>query len=339
MARIGVWSSAVLALIGGVAACGGEDAPAPQTPAQVEPAASASATTETPSAVPEAGNATPVIGRVRFEPERPVTGDSVRAVVEASDPDGDPVWFHYVWELGGAPVDNESRELVLAGASKGDRLEVTVVANDGKGESGPTHAMTQVRNAPPRLERISIEPPGEIIAGMPIVVRPDGRDVDGDAVTFRYEWTVGGRPVPERGPSLSTEDLQRGDVVQVTVVATDGEDESEALVSPRLPIVNAAPRIVSRPSEASNDGVFRYQVSAEDPDGDMNLQFRLENAPEGMSIDALTGAVTWTPAPEQTGTFDVAVIVDDLQGGRVRHTFQVTVDPPGGAAPPASRAP
>ncbi len=334
MAKLHVWVASALALLV-TSACGGESAPTPESQAQASPAAAV----ETPAAAPDASNDPPIIARIRFEPERPVTGDSVRAVVEASDPNGDPIWFHFAWELSGAPVNSKARELVLAGASKGDRLEVTVVAHDGKAESGPAHAATQIRNTAPRLERISIEPPGEIVAGMPIVVRPDACDADGDPVTFRYEWTVDGRPVPERGPSLSTEDLQRGDVVRVAVVATDGEDDSEPLASPKLPIVNAPPRVVSRPSEPSNDGTFRYQVLAKDPDGDTGLQFHLENAPDGMSIDALSGAVTWVPAPEQLGTHSVSVIVDDLQGGRVRHTFEVSVAPPDGAAPPASSAP
>ena len=80
-------------------------------------------------------------------------------------------------------------------------------------------------------------------------------------------------------------------------------------------------------------------MSAKDPDGDTGLQFHLENAPDGMSIDALSGAITWVPASEQLGTHGVSVIVDDLQGGRVRHTFEVSVAPPDGAAPPASSAP
>ena len=196
--------------------------------------------------------------------------------------------------------------------------------------------MTSIRNAAPRLEGLAIEPGGPVVAGMDIVARPNARDADGDAVSFRYEWTVNGRSLREEGPVLSTRDLRRGDVAQVSVFADDGEDESEMLQSPKLAIVNAPPRIVSRPEATTEDGEFRYHVKAEDPDGDTDLQFRLEQAPDGMSVDPASGIITWQPTPGLSGTHEVSVMVDDLQGGLSRQTFEVVVHAPEGAAPPAS---
>jgi hypothetical protein len=323
----------------GAAACGGGDEPPPKVASQASVQAPMTDTSEPSSPAAPAGNAAPRIVDVRFEPERPTVADSVRAVVETADAEGDPVWLRYVWEIAGASIDGKSREISLQGAAKGARIDVTVVANDGKNESNPRSASTVIRNAPPRLERVEIEPGSEIVAGRPIVARPDARDADGDAIRFRYRWTVNGRQVSEEGAALSTEDLGRGDTVQVEIVASDASDDSEPLTSPKLTIVNAPPRILSLPVEPSHDGTFRYRVSAEDPDGDVDLQFHLEQAPDGMRIDALTGAITWAPSSDQLGTHTVSVVVDDLQGGRTRRTFEVTVGGPADAAPPAARAP
>jgi hypothetical protein len=103
-------------------------------------------------------------------------------------------------------------------------------------------------------------------------------------------------------------------------------DRSEPVETPELPIANAPPRIELRPGIPTTDGVFRYRVSAKDPDGDPDLQFHLQDAPKGMEIDALSGAITWVPQPDQIGSRIVSVVVDDLQGGRSMKRFEVTVD-------------
>ena len=338
--KCSAWGAALLALLMGVAACGGDDETAPTAAGEglAQTATTAGPGSASPTA--PAGNAPPRIVNVHFEPERPTADDTVRAVVETADPEGDSVWVRYVWKIGGSRIDTKARDLPLKGqrAARGDRIDVTVVASDGKNESETRSASTTIRNAPPRLERVEIEPAGDIFVGRPIVVRPDARDSDGDAVHFRYTWTVNGRPVFE-GAALSTENLRRGDVVQVEIVASDGRDDSEPFVIPELTVANAPPRIQSFPGEPSNDGTFRYRVSAEDPDGDTDLQFHLEKAPPGMNIDALTGAVTWIPLPDQLGTHAISVVVDDLQGGRSRHSFEVTVGAPADEAPPAAWAP
>ena len=86
----------------------------------------------------------------------------------------------------------------------------------------------------------------------------------------------------------------------------------------------------------SGDGSF-HRVRAEDPDGDPELMFELDEPPDGMTIDAVTGAISWEPSAVQPGTHHVAVIVDDLNGGRTRQVIEITVSPTaGGFQPPAS---
>lgn len=275
-----------------------------------------------------AANAAPRIERVRLEPERPTVGQTLRAVAEASDADGDALWFQYSWTIEGRPVALTGPELGLDGVSKDDEIEVRVVASDGKDESAGRSAGVRVANSPPRLVQVEIAPARQIVAGTPIVVRPEARDEDGDLVSFRYEWTVNGRRVPQAGAALPSDELRRGDTAVVTVVATDGEDESEPFAAPEVSVVNSPPRIVSKPGETSEDGAFRYRVVAEDPDGGAGLQYHLEKAPEGMTIDNLRGEIAWRPRPDQIGSHSVSVTVDDLQGGRSQQSFEVTVGDP-----------
>lgn len=279
-------------------------------------------------------NTAPSIVSIALEPAEPEPGASVRAVVEVHDDDGDPVKMTYEWTLDGEPVGSGLAKLALRDASRDSRLEVTVVASDGRDDSEPATTWAHLANRLPRVERLLIGPALEITAGTDVEVTPQAQDEDGDALEFRYAWTVNGEPTPEEGALFHTGALQKGDVLTVEVRAHDGKGAGEALASPPIQVVNLPPRVVSRPGPSAPHQGFRYQVEAEDPDGDGPLRFELEDAPDGMQIDAASGEVTWTPWPDQGGTHRVRVVVDDQHGGRIEHAFEVAVG--GALAPPAS---
>src|SRR5262249_43271345 len=62
--------------------------------------------------------------------------------------------------------------------------------------------------------------------------------------------------------------------------------------------------------------------------------FTLQSGPAGMSIDAVTGLVRWTPTAGQVGTQDVVVVADDGLGGTATQRFTVS-----GAAGPRDPPP
>src|SRR5205085_9938308 len=74
---------------------------------------------------------------------------------------------------------------------------------------------------------------------------------------------------------------------------------------------------------------YKYAATAVDPESDP-LTFALEAHPQGMSIDAASGALTWAPAASDIGTHDVTVRVSDGRGGVAEQRYGLTV----GAAPP-----
>ena len=109
------------------------------------------------------------------------------------------------------------------------------------------------------------------------------------------------------------------------MTASDGTDESATLESQPIRVANVPPMITSTPGAFEDDGSFRYQVVASDPDGDPRLRYRLLEAPEGMAMDRLNGAITWTPARVQAGNHPVVVEVDDMAGGSSTQSFEVWV--------------
>ncbi len=305
--------------------CGSSEQPKPSGPSMAQAPAQARAT-----------NGAPVVGDVRLDPTRPRPGHRIRALVQASDPDGDPVELSYHWTAGGRALPEATAEATVPELPKGTRIEVAVVASDGRAESPARIGAGQVGNLPPELVAIRLEPPGEVNVGVAVVAVPQAQDPDGDEMRFEYAWSVNGESAGDDTPSFDTTKLHRGDTVQVRVVANDGEEDGNAIESPPLRVGNAAPKITSSPGGFERDGSFRYTVTASDPDGDRTLRFRLVKGPEGMTVDSLTGEMQWKPTAAQAGKHEVEVAAEDLQGGSGTQRFELRV---GTDAAPAAAAP
>ena len=70
-----------------------------------------------------------------------------------------------------------------------------------------------------------------------------------------------------------------------------------------------------------------YDVDASDADTGDVLSYALIQGPAGMTIEAGTGQLHWTPGVAQTGTHDVSVKVTDAGGLSATQSFQLTVSP------------
>ena len=153
-----------------------------------------------------------------------------------------------------------------------------VTASDGHAESEPFMRPTVVGNREPRISGLMIQPAGQITAAGPITAVATGADPDGDALSFNYTWTVNDETADERGPVFPGDRLKRGDMLQVSVVASDEQSESEPIASPPIEVMNAAPVIRSQPVLTSADTAFAYHVAADDADGD-RLRYGLGERP------------------------------------------------------------
>lgn len=267
----------------------------------------------------------PVISSLELSPANPVMGSHLTAIARASDPDGDPLRLHYVWTLNGTEVSaGDQSSILIPGMQKGDQVEVEVTASDGQLESTPADASATVGDRAPVLSAVGLQPYGDVRPGQKITAVPQALDPDNDPLTYQYTWTVNGEP---RGHdrTFDTQGLRRGDKVQVRVVASDGSEESSSVASKVQRMGNSPPVITQLPPAQVSHGTFRYAFQAKDPDGDNNLRFFLANAPKGMSIDPITGVLTWTPDPSQAGVHPVEVGVKDSYGDGTTFKFNLTV--------------
>jgi hypothetical protein len=303
-------------------ACGGDD-PAPV------------AQTEEPAAQPTAPamdgvNSPPEILRARFEPARPTSGEPLKVVAEPHDADGDRVQLGFRWTLDGRPATGGGDRIELRGFEKGDVIEVEITPSDAETSGDPYVLRTRIENRPPVVHSVKIDAEGAVQAGADLRAVANARDHDRDGIELEYTWYANGRKVGE-GEVFDTAGLARDASVTVEVTAFDGEDRSSPVESEPVTVGNTPPQIVSQPAAPGPDGVFRYQIRAEDPDGDRGLVFRIVHGPDGMSVDRTSGEVVWKPRADQVGTFPIALLADDRKGGLARQEFELTV-----AAPPAS---
>jgi hypothetical protein len=316
------------ALCGGLLllGCGGE----PSEPATGEE-----------STAPASMNSPPVIEEVALEPSRPRPGETVQVRVNVSDPDGDPIRLDYEWRADGRTIERAAGQpsLHVENLPRESAIEVTVIAHDAQSESAPETAVARVGNLPPTIVAVGMQPTGPVSAGTAITATPRANDPEGKEVEYTYRWSVNGETRPIEGPTLPGDQFVRGDTIVLEVVASDGLAESEPVVSPPIPVVNAPPRIVSEPGQFSADGIFRYALKTEDPDGDTAFRYNLVQGPTGMTVGFDDGKLTWNPAADAAGSHDVEIEVQDRFGGKSAYRFSLTLSYESEKAPAAAEAP
>ncbi len=102
--------------------------------------------------------------------------------------------------------------------------------------------------------------------------------------------------------------------VRYTLYSKPGETGWVSLESAALQVSdgNQIPSISSTAVTTANQGItYSYDVEAIDLNVSDTLSFTLTTAPTGMSIDALSGLISWIPNASQSGDHDVTVNVSD----------------------------
>jgi hypothetical protein len=179
-------------------------------------------------------------------------------------------------------------------------------------------------NQPPQVTRIQILPERPH-AGNDLTAIAAGGDGDRDEFEFSYQWYVNGRRLSDSTePTLEKGRFKRGDKVQVEVTARDSYDSGQAVRSTALKIPNGAPKITSDPEQATvSGGRYKYVLKAEDPDRDRPLRYQLVDGPKDMSVDLLSGAVTWRVPKRAGGDYPVELSVADPLGGESRQSYTI----------------
>jgi len=259
--------------------------------------------------------------RVRLiwiEPAHPTSYSNLKAEVDVR---GDmEARLGYQWLKNDGPIPGAIQEtLAKQYFNRGDFISVRAwVVQLGSDRDPVTSEVVVIGNTPPVVEWVAIGPaPPSSTAELKAVA--SGKDLDNDAITYTYEWIVNGETVvgPE-GPTMANRYFRRGDEVEVAGIPFDGTDWGQPNTSIKVIIQNSPPLIVSKPPAQLEEGTtYRYEIKAEDVDGDP-LSYSLQGKPpEGMVIDSKTGVVAWQVViPAEPVTYEYKVVVVDPEGGK-----------------------
>lgn len=221
------------------------------------------------------------------------------------------------WLINGSIAESaNSTQFRLSDARRGDIIQARAFIAGREILSNKV----EVVNAVSEITGIRILP--EVIKpGDGLSVAAEGHDVDGDNVTFLYEWTVNGRPAGNKEKIEAS--IKRGDKVCIRVTPCDRESTGRTLVLNRE--IQNQPPVIQEYLEFNFDGtVYTYQVKASDPDDDA-LVYSLEGAPEGMSIDKSTGLISWKVPADFKGDAGATAVVNDGNGGIARYNLKISI--------------
>ena len=255
---------------------------------------------------------------VQILPEDPTSTDCLQATIK-----GNPGRSGVVWKVNGDVVATGTSTQFCSENYKRDDLVTVVVGTSDKG----AQASVVVGNSLPQVVDIS-STPDEIFAGTDISVFPVAEDADGDDVSFSYQWLINGEADPLlTEATLPGDRFSKGDVIQVLIVPNDFYADGPTYESYAQSVPNAAPQITSEPPQGISSLDYRYQVVASDPD-DSQLTYRLDEAPEGMSIDENSGLIQWSLADVTPGDYTIAIIVTDPDGADAAQEYKLTLGDP-----------
>jgi Glucodextranase, domain B/Putative Ig domain/PGAP1-like protein len=162
----------------------------------------------------------------------------------------------------------------------------------------------------------------QIVEATSVEVRGSARDNFSGIVSLSVN---GARAPAAHGHFAATVALPFS-VNPITVTATDRAGNTTTVERSVIQSSEPAPGpalLSTPPSGALVGKALQYQIVAasSDPAG---LAFSLSAAPAGMVIDAASGLIRWTPAPDQAGDHPVAIAVTDPKG-QASQSFTLSV--------------
>lgn len=271
------------------------------------------------SALSSPSGAVPEIASASLSPGNPTAATKLMAHYSLRNPGTGGISLSFRWFVDNRLMQESAvAELEPGQYGRGSEVYAEIVASNNFGAGRPvrTNVLT-IDNSPPTVSSISllpIDPPvGAIITATAV-----GEDLDDDTVTLTYQWYVNGKPVTDalKSNEFSTSGLRKKDLLFAVVAPMDGTIDGKDKESEIMVIANSAPQVTSTPPNVVQNGVYQYQVTAKDPDGD-TLTYGLLKSPVGMTIDSSTGLIAWTvpEAVSEKQEVQLKISADDGDGG------------------------
>jgi hypothetical protein len=227
------------------------------------------------SAAVTVSNTVPVLSGASLSTLTPTENDTVTVTLGSIvDDDGDAVVYGYDWYVEGSVVSTSSA-LLPNRFAKGDSIQAVVTPFDGTGYGSAVTSDTATgTNTPPVATRVTLSPT-EVYTDDTLTATVAATDVDGDTLTYAYDWYVDGFP---RGSTTSASLsgatwFDRDQDVYVVVTPNDGEADGTSATSDTVTVSNSAPtapvvEITPADAVAGDDLTCSVVTESTDADGD-----------------------------------------------------------------------
>jgi hypothetical protein len=219
---------------------------------------------------------------------------------------------------GDPPYPGETTPTLKGGiAKKGFTVQAKVTVNGKEIKSN----IIKIKNAPPAISKVKYIPevfkPGDML-GVEVI---GAADPDGDEVVFTYEWIKNNEPAGT-GRIMDTP-VKKGDKIVVKIIPSDGETPGRTITLNSQ--IRNMPPVINDNKEFTYDGkLLVHQLKAVDPDGDP-LEYSLNNAPQGMTINSATGLITWNVPASFSGKGSLTAVVKDPLGGEATQVLNFDI--------------
>lgn len=155
-----------------------------------------------------------------------------------------------------------------------------------------------------------------------------GSDADGDSISFAVVSNPTQGTLTGTAPNITyTPNANFNGTDSFTFRVSDGLLNSQnATVSITVNPVNDAPVLTVPGAQVVNEGRnISFSISATDVDGGQSLNFISSNLPTNATLNASSGAFSWTPNFTQAGVYLVSFTVTDNGSPALSHTRTVSI--------------
>jgi uncharacterized membrane protein len=315
--------------------------PSPKTTPKATPSTQSTASpesTESPQSIAFLNsNLPPKLEGLKADKSNPLQGSTVQWTANASDPDGDELYYRFL-EDGSAVTDwsqSDSWIWNTSSSAPGDR-RITVLARDAKhaaedsfDDSMNATITIMANNQPPVLESLQPDKPSPQEKGAIVLWKASALDPDNDKILYKF--FLNGREAKKWSKSNSwswpTENLPAGDY-QITVMARDGKhapegsfdsftDATFSIADPkitdlkdpnRIPMLNDLKPDANSPQVRG--AVITWTASATDPDGDLVYYKFLANDNE-VADWSPSNSWAWNTSAALPGDYKIRVLARD----------------------------
>jgi len=148
-----------------------------------------------------------------------------------------------------------------------------------------------------------------------------------EGITLKYQWMEDGVEIPKANEvSLPCSLLKKKCWIAVKVTPYRGGSAFAPVRSSPVWVFNSPPQITEEKNviEIRQDSPLILQVKAIDADNDP-ITFSLDTSIKSMTINPMTGIITWQPPQKKSGRYQVKVTAADNDGGKSSQMLTIEI--------------